>query len=302
MPPLTCSRSLLCMCAESPAALHELLHEVGHALHLTLSSSAAAAQPFLSADASATATSANSGLGTSTAASGAEGVMHFGGLQLPLDVLEVPSSLLQTLAYDPAALARICRRVGSSGGAVRCAAGPSESGIPEAGLGQAAELAEAGVGARIGSREPLGDPMPRHLAEAVAAHLAAENCSGIGTLGKVGHGSKSHGGKGHDAVGAAGVPSWGAVYQHPPNPDVSPPASHIDACDRCWRAYSTNCCTRVCLRRRAVGAAALQPQAWRWGCGVRCGAHSAPCPRVTPPCARCVLGERMETAVRLVGH
>ncbi|PNW87128.1 hypothetical protein CHLRE_02g110200v5 [Chlamydomonas reinhardtii] len=171
--------------AESPAALHELLHEVGHALHLTLSSSAAAAQPFLSADASATATSANSGLGTSTAASGAEGVMHFGGLQLPLDVLEVPSSLLQTLAYDPAALARICRRVGSSGGAVRCAAGPSESGIPEAGLGQAAELAEAGVGARIGSREPLGDPMPRHLAEAVAAHLAAENCSGIGTLGKV---------------------------------------------------------------------------------------------------------------------
>ncbi|KAG2436265.1 hypothetical protein HXX76_006576 [Chlamydomonas incerta] len=196
--------------AESPAALHELLHEMGHALHLTLSSSSTARKPVECSDALAAPTAADAA------------VMHFGGLQLPLDALEVPSSLLQTLAYDPAAVARICRRRVGGGGAVPFVAGQNENGTPAAGLVQASEPAEAGAGPGAAPGEPLGDPMPPHLAEAVAAHLAAENCSGFGTLGKVlaslfdqllhsGVLEERGGGRGGAAAAGVAVGLWRAV-------------------------------------------------------------------------------------------
>ncbi|KAG2449214.1 hypothetical protein HYH02_005961 [Chlamydomonas schloesseri] len=179
--------------AGSPAALHELLHELGHALHLTLSSSPSSSVPagaYTQAPEASEASAAASGASDSAADAGPDtgpdtlsrgSVMHFGGLQLPLDALEVPSSLLQTLAYDPAAVARICRRRLSATGGGGLADDAVAADREPCGAADAAAAAGAGAGAGHSSWEPL----PPHLAEAVAVHLAAENCGGLGTMGKV---------------------------------------------------------------------------------------------------------------------
>ena len=70
--------------SEGLPALWELLHELGHGLHLLLSS-----QP---------------GSSIREAADTADTrpvLKHFGGLHLPLDILEVPSMLMEKLAMDP---------------------------------------------------------------------------------------------------------------------------------------------------------------------------------------------------------
>lgn len=72
--------------AGAPEAIWELLHELGHAVHLVLSSAHA---PF----------------------------KLFGGLHLPLDVLEVPSMLFEKLLLHPDTLAHICGQPVASRGA-----------------------------------------------------------------------------------------------------------------------------------------------------------------------------------------
>ncbi|GLI69853.1 hypothetical protein VaNZ11_014570 [Volvox africanus] len=154
-------------CAGSPSALHELLHEMGHALHLILSS---APKPLYS---------------------GSAAFVHCGGLQLPLDLLEVPSSLLQMLAYDPAVLARICRqrparpprrstpevcREGAVSHDVKDTA--SVRTIGEAVPASAAPMQWTGLTNDEGY-------MPRELCDRVAAWLAAEHCGAVAILHKV---------------------------------------------------------------------------------------------------------------------
>ncbi|EFJ42770.1 hypothetical protein VOLCADRAFT_119303 [Volvox carteri f. nagariensis] len=156
----------------SPAALHELLHEMGHALHLLLS--AAAPRPV------------DGGGGGD--AGGGRTLMHFSGIHLPLDVLEVPSSLLQTLAYDPAVLARICRRrrrgcgrrhVSASG--VGCPPMVGAVKEPDTEDDEAAAAAEEEEEKEVEEEEH----MPAALCNLVAVYLAAENCSAVTTLSKV---------------------------------------------------------------------------------------------------------------------
>ncbi len=70
--------------AEGLPALFELLHEVGHGLHLILS---------------------NSGGGPAEEEDGNRNCFkHFGGIHLPLDFLEVPSTLMEQMAMHPACL------------------------------------------------------------------------------------------------------------------------------------------------------------------------------------------------------
>ncbi|GIL81760.1 hypothetical protein Vretifemale_10771 [Volvox reticuliferus] len=152
-------------CAGSTSALHELLHEMGHALHLVLSS---APKPLHS--------------------SGIVTFMHCGGLHLPLDVLEVPSSLLQMLAYDPAVLARICRprrtRLSRPSSPRRVEDIP---GVADTAAARTNEAAAAGSAASMPAACSVNDEgyMPRELCDRVAACLAAENCGAVSTLHKV---------------------------------------------------------------------------------------------------------------------
>jgi len=76
--------------ADGLPALWELLHELGHGLHLLLSS-----QPTGGGD---------SGAAASDAAGARLVLKHFGGLHLPLDILEVPSMLMEKLAMHPLCL------------------------------------------------------------------------------------------------------------------------------------------------------------------------------------------------------
>ncbi|GLC56158.1 FRAS1- extracellular matrix protein 2 [Pleodorina starrii] len=138
-------------CAANPSALHELLHEMGHALHLILSSG-----PRQHGDNPAAATAA-----TATAGVRGQTLMHWGGLQLPLDLLEVPSSLMQTLAYDPAVLERICRRRRRS------------------------QVTAAAAAAGAAEEDGEEEVMPGALCERLAAYLAAEHCGAVATLHKV---------------------------------------------------------------------------------------------------------------------
>lgn len=202
----------------SPAALHELLHELGHAVHLVISSAVPTGTT-----APGVASTGAAGKPPAVATTGDDGggrvYMHFGGMQLPLDVLEVPSSLLQTLAYDPAALARICRRRCSrvSSGLIRhdpslhhCDKGGSiaslEDVVQEHDAVTVHDVASRDDAERPSLRKPqlpaaeaeaaVGDSeacevaeeleaLPDELCVRVAEYLAAENCGAVSTLHKV---------------------------------------------------------------------------------------------------------------------
>ena len=97
--------------ADGLPALWELLHECGHALHLLLSSSART-------DTRARAGNSDSSFSSDDVGSVAGGACdsgsvtgpvwkHFSGLHLPLDLLEVPSTLMEQLAMHPRTLAVI---------------------------------------------------------------------------------------------------------------------------------------------------------------------------------------------------
>ncbi|GIL68291.1 hypothetical protein Vafri_21579, partial [Volvox africanus] len=151
-------------CAGSASALHELLHEMGHALHLILSS---APKPLYS---------------------GGSAFVHCGGLHLPLDVLEVPSSLLQMLAYDPVALARICRHRPTQ--PPRPSSPPEDTGALDMKDTVSLRTIEVAANASAAPVPGTGSTneegcMPRELCERVAAWLAAENCSAVSTLHKL---------------------------------------------------------------------------------------------------------------------
>ncbi|KAG2499748.1 hypothetical protein HYH03_002680 [Edaphochlamys debaryana] len=171
-------------CEGSAQALHELLHEMGHALHLTLapgplhaphaphgqepSGRAQEGQgPWVQGQ-SGSAGSDGDGPQPAPAPGPSAAPMHFGALGgLGLDLLELPSSLMQTLAYDPGALAWICR---------------SEAGDGEGATAAGTGLREPGSGAGPGPA-PCADSedqaMPLELRQRVAAGLAAENVGAL---------------------------------------------------------------------------------------------------------------------------
>lgn len=99
--------------ADGLPALWELLHECGHALHLLLSSSATTrtdthTRPG-SGDSSCSSDDVGSVAGGACDSGSVTGPVwkHFSGLHLPLDLLEVPSTLMEQLAMHPRTLAVI---------------------------------------------------------------------------------------------------------------------------------------------------------------------------------------------------
>jgi len=92
--------------------LWELGHEMGHAIHLLLSSASLAATAAATAAQPGTTTTANSGGTTapsSSAAAAAAASPHLSGRFIPPDLLELPSALFERTLLNPTALTALCR-------------------------------------------------------------------------------------------------------------------------------------------------------------------------------------------------
>ena len=99
--------------ADGLPALWELLHELGHGVHLLLSSQRQPHSPTQSDTGIAGSTGRGNAATPDGESDGEIGTRsdfkHFGGLHLPLDILEVPSTFMEKLAMHPATL-QVSRR------------------------------------------------------------------------------------------------------------------------------------------------------------------------------------------------